>query len=125
MSTIEIGECFLIPSGSGKHLFVVCTRITKDGFHLLASVSSIKSGKYYDPSCVLEVGAHEFVTKRSFVDYSKTQQMTPEAIHKQLKLGYITARERMPLEVVEQINAGFEKSDRTRPWVFDFLDDLN
>lgn len=71
---VEPGSALLIPSGtnadpSKKHLFVCLTTACEQGEHLLVSVSSIKAGVFHDPTCVIAVGEHDFVTVPSFVEY--------------------------------------------------------
>lgn len=68
---------FLVPSGPKDllHLHVVLTNGDADGFHLVATVGSIKEGMNYDPACVIEPGEHSFITVRSFVIYALTEPM--------------------------------------------------
>jgi hypothetical protein len=74
-----VKDTFLIPSGDGLHLYVVITPRCLRDHHLIVSVSSIKQGRYYDPTCELEVGRHSFVTRPSFVHYGSAR--TVDAPH--------------------------------------------
>lgn len=64
-------DTLFIPSGpEGDHLFVITTDACTQGKHILASMSRIKEGRRYDPTCILEVGVHPFVRTRSFIAYN-------------------------------------------------------
>ena len=119
------GDAFLIPSGpSGHHMFVVCTGEAPDGSRLLLSISTIREGRYHDPTCVLEPGIHPFVKVPSFVDYSKAEQRHSAHILKCLDAGLFIGQQRVEEAVVARILDGIYNSDRTKNWVFDFLRSL-
>ncbi|UXT64145.1 hypothetical protein FY133_00570 [Agrobacterium tumefaciens] len=63
----------LIPSGPShdpdrKHLFVVCTDACDEEKQLIVPVSGY-SNNLCDGTCILEIGEHEFITKRSYAFY--------------------------------------------------------
>jgi hypothetical protein len=71
------GDALLIPSGpSGdpdrKHLHCIITDRCGAEMHLLVCVESVGPG-YHDPSCLLEIGEHDFITKQSWVNYRHTR----------------------------------------------------
>lgn len=64
----------LIPSGSiakpdGKHLFVILNDVCRDGCHALVSISTIREGQHHDATCIVEAGEHEFVQRKSYIEY--------------------------------------------------------
>lgn len=122
---VELGDTFLVPSGpSGSHFFVVCTGENADGFRLLVSISTVREGRFYDPACLIDPGAHPFVKSLSFVSYSKAEQRLSDHILRCLEQGVFIRKPAASPELVEQIIAGIERSEFTRNWVFDFLADL-
>ena len=57
MTTIEPGDTFLYPyPGDIKHLHIIIEKIIDKNVCLCVFVSSIRSGKGYDASCVLNAG---------------------------------------------------------------------
>jgi hypothetical protein len=71
------GSSFLAPSGprDGMHMHVVLTDADKDGFHLLATISTIRNETNYDATCEIEAGEHEFITARSYVLFKLANTM--------------------------------------------------
>lgn len=121
-SKVNVGDCFLVPSGpTGHHMFVVCTAVSQDGQHLLISVSTTREGRYYDPACELEAGCHPFIKAKSHVVYSKPEIRTPELIDRCLSSGVFIRKPPLSPEVMERVLDGFDRSDRTRPWVLEML----
>lgn len=118
------GNTFLVPSGPRNldHLFIVCSGPSAPPDHrLIVSISSIKEDKFNDPTYELEVGAHEFVTRPSFVAYRHAEQRTSGHIEGCILSGAFTARADLDAKVLERVMSGFHKSDFTAPWVFGFL----
>jgi hypothetical protein len=74
-----VKDTILIPSGNGLHLYAIITPQCRWGHHLIVSISSIKQGRYHDPTCELEAGKHSFVTRPSFVHYGSAR--TVDAVH--------------------------------------------
>lgn len=118
------GNTFLIPSGPSDlmHLFIVCSGPSDPpDFRLIVSISSIKKGKFHDPTCILEAGEHEFVTAPSFVAYRHAGQRTSGQIQRCIASGEFVPRADLGMKVLQRVMSGFDDSDFTEPWVFDFL----
>jgi hypothetical protein len=95
------------------HLHVVLTEACKDGMHLIASASSIKEDVYHDPTTVLAVGEHKFITKPSFIAYRLTCTMVAAHIEKMIKLNYYKPQLSVTDEICQRICDGVEKSEHT------------
>lgn len=71
----------LIPSGTEqdpdrKHLFILLNNpVTDEKLVLLVSLSTLRPDRPHDPTCIITPadGAHDFVQRASFVDYSKAR----------------------------------------------------
>jgi len=64
-------DTLFIPSGpKGDHLYVITTDACGKGMHVLACLCSIKEGQFYDETCLVTVGEHEFVTRDSYIAYN-------------------------------------------------------
>lgn len=111
----------LIPSGPKAdqfrpHLFIMlCGPVTEQKLILLASLSSIKPGQYFDPACQIlpEETALEFVTKPSFIDYSKLRLKPADAIQRGLDSGELTSIGLIEPELLKRITIGLHCSKRT------------
>lgn len=71
-AALGVGDALLIPSGPDDHMFVILATANHGKAHethLIANFSSVKTGIYFDPACVVDAGAHAFLTRRSFVAY--------------------------------------------------------
>jgi hypothetical protein len=69
------GATLLIPSGAGKHLFVVLNNPVPFPGHgsqpcvALVNVSTVRKDIPFDTTCVLPAGCHAFVAAESYVRY--------------------------------------------------------
>jgi hypothetical protein len=88
---------------------------------LLAPISSIKEGVFYDSACTIEAGEHEFITKRSFVAYRHAQPRSASKIDGCLQAGVFIAKPAISAGLMDRIMAGFVVSDFTAPWVLKML----
>ena len=95
------------------HLHVVLTEACKDGMHLIASASSIKEDVYHDPTTVLAVGEHKFITKPSFIIYKLACTIAGARIEKLIKLNYYKPQPSVTDEICKRICDGVEKSEHT------------
>ena len=109
----------LIPSGTvadpgKKHLFFILTNRCADGFHLAISMSSIKSGRVHDPTCLLKVGDYPFIDRDSFMSYRLSRQLHHEGIKNGVESPLYIAKEDCNLDVLQRIIDGVEVSHRYR-----------
>lgn len=121
---ILAGNAFLIPSGPQDylHLHIVCSH--GGGVpdqRVLVSISSIKDGKFFDPTCIVEAGEHTFVNKKSFVEYRHTQERSALKIVACINNGGYVPKADISPDLLERVIKGFYKSDFTAPWVLSLL----
>lgn len=105
-----------MPSGpleDGQHLYVVATNPCDEDKALLVSLSSVKEGRFHDPSCVIEVGEHPFVTKRSFVEYRVSRILRCDHVVKCVAGWVFTPKAEVSDALFGKIEAGIEASDFT------------
>lgn len=83
-------------------------------------VPVITARKKSDTTCVLDVGDHDFIVRKSCVHYARADVRTVEHL---AKCGSL----RSPLtdDVLERVCAGIFDSPYTRPWVKEFYEDNN
>lgn len=120
----------LVPSGSsanpdGKHLFVIVNDACPDGKHALVSFSTIREGQHYDPTCVLEPGAHDFVKQRSFVCYQFSRIDFTDHLIKCVQGWTFTEKPPVSDDLLAKIIAGIPVSDFTPRYVEVYCRKLN
>lgn len=74
-------DAFLIPTGPDLsedqfHFFVVLTDPAKHDSVLLVNATTLHPNVPYDPACILEVGDHAFIRRRSYILYSKARKIS-------------------------------------------------
>jgi hypothetical protein len=103
------------------HLFVVLTNQCDSKQHLLASISSVKEGRWHDPTCVLEEDAHPWLGHQSYVLYQRPQQLTHAGIIKCVKSGLYIPKENCNEAVLKKICAGVNDSAMTPRWAKEYF----
>jgi len=108
----------LIPSGppedyDRKHLFIILTDKDETGRHLIVSTSSVKNGKYYDKTTILESGCHSFITRESYVFYQMADIVRGEQLVKGVEGWLYTPKEPVSAQVFAAICQGLPQSDDT------------
>lgn len=95
-----------------EHLFVLMTDpIGVDKEILLVSVSSIKQGAWYDDSCLLYKGDHEFIKRPSFVSYHHSKIITADSLISGVNKDMFRPCGTVTDEVMALICKGLEESD--------------
>jgi len=119
----------LIPSGDTDHLFVLLTdpvevRTGKGREVLLVNLSSVKSEKNVDSSCILHPGDHPFITRKSFIRYGRGFPRIEKErnIIRKVQMGDWHPREDFAPEVFSRICSGLEASPKTSPKIRRFYD---
>ena len=81
---------------------------------LTVMVTSIKEGRAYDAACVLDVGDHPYITKRSYLLYRMADAQLADHISKMVELSYYEVNEDMGAEVFERIARGLFDSEEVK-----------
>ncbi len=117
----EQGKSVLVPSGPNEgqmHLFailinpVVFAAYGKRPQVLMVCMCSIKEGIPFDDACVLDIGEHQFVRHRSYIDYSKCQLHAAEDIEAKVQAGIVVPHEDCSLKLIRRIIASADASKR-------------
>tara|TARA_R110002073_G_scaffold332202_1_gene517802 strand:- start:32 stop:418 length:387 start_codon:yes stop_codon:yes gene_type:complete len=123
---VEFGGTFLVPSGPADylHLHVIATpNIDAPDMRLLVPISSIKPDSFFDETCIIETGEHEFITKRSYVAYRHIQQRSASKISACLQSGEFILKPNLQQHVLARLVTGISTSLFTAPWVLAFVRD--
>jgi len=68
-------DAFLVPSGTGNHIFFLMTDPAKNDEILLLNITTVRAGMPHDSSCYLDVGDHNFITHQSYVSYAHARRV--------------------------------------------------
>jgi hypothetical protein len=114
------GATLLIPTGAGKHLFVVLNDpVVLEGYGtqgcvVLVNVSTVRQEIPYDDTCVLEAGSHRFVTARSYVRYQDARVYRASDLARLVAQGVFSPHEPVSADLVQRMKAGLGASPRTK-----------
>ena len=122
----------LIPSGPAfdsdrYHLFIVINDPVPhsgEGEVLLVSVSTVKTQSYYDQTCLLSTGSHEFIKQDSFIDYGKARIETVQKLMDGVSQGKLIPKQPMDNEPFQRVYAGLFSSPHIKKKIKQFLDQL-
>ena len=122
----------LIPSGPAfdpdrYHLFIVINDPVPhsgEGEVLLVSLSTVKMLSYYDQTCLLSAGCHEFIKQDSFIDYGKARIETAQKLMDGVSQGKLIPKQPMDDEPFQRVYAGLFSSPHIKKKIKQFLDQL-
>ena len=129
MPNIFSGQTFLAKTGSlsdssRKHLYVVLTEpvdtATRKDCIVWVSWSSVKENRFHDRTCLLDVGDHPFITKRTWVNYEHAAIVTVEEIRKNSNRGILVENDPLKEQVINRMVEGLCASDDTPMEVVEF-----
>ena len=108
---IEIGDSFFPIGHAHPHLRVVISYPEKDSEKVLLVNFTGHEGEYRDDSCILEIGEHPFITKRTSICYKDASFATVGQLNKLLKLRKIEKREPVSSAVLTKILEGADVTE--------------
>lgn len=110
------GVALLIPSGPEdmRHLFFILTTADADKNHLLANISTWRQNTFFDDTCVLRQGDHDFIRAKSFVEYRFAKIQASAEIKKKVDAGEFIYKPPPSPDVLQKICDGVIKSPHTR-----------
>lgn len=98
--------------GYGEHLWFIVSDPAFDGEHVvIANFTGFKS--WQDPTCIVDVGDHPFITKKTCVYYAKSKIVTSADLETQLSCGSIILGEPLSPDLLKKIRDGAAASRRT------------
>lgn len=110
----------LAPSGPTNHLHVICNDpvyypINDCYCILVVNISSVKPSVPHDPSCILQVGDHDFIKHPSYVVYAEAVIWRVDTVAKRHKEGEIVPHKDMSEATFARILSGFDVSEQVSP----------
>ena len=121
------GSAILIPTGNEHHLFFVLNDPAAQPPHqvLLVNITTLRNLPSEDTTCILKAGDHPFITRDSYIAYSKCRIESRDALNRHLESGLFMEREQASTEVIEAIINGLHTSKRVKPYVKNFWSELS
>ena len=122
--TVKAGSAFFVPSTggffnpAGSHLFVALTDPDEKGDFISVSVMTLRGN--LDQTCVLEVGDHEFVTRRSCVNYLQANKQYAVQTEKDLTSGNCKPAADVKPELLARMRRGLLASGNTPQFILDY-----
>jgi hypothetical protein len=102
----------LVPYDERPHLWAVMNDACKDGLCMLVMISSIKAGRSYDNTCVLQQGDHPFIDHDSYVVYRLAYTSRADHIGNMVDKKIYIPKEDWDVHVFNRIAAGIYQSDQ-------------
>ena len=114
----KIRDTLLIPSGPANdpdrmHLHGVLTEKCENSCHFVVCIESIIDGAYHDDTCEVEPGEHEFIKKKSYVNYRRAQVCKADRLKKMVDGWVYRPKEPLSQQLWERMCQGIEKSKFT------------
>lgn len=96
------------------HLHVICTDQDRFGLMLVVPLCSLQPYTR-DRACVLGIGDHPFIKRRSFIDFGKAEISEFDTLKEGLRRCEIEALDDCREDIFEQICRGLTESTGIRP----------
>ena len=110
---MHAGACYLKPSGPDNklHLYVVLVDPNCHGIMLWVPVCSVRTDIYYDSSCLLEEGDHDFIKTASYVAYNFADRVHANHLEKMVRLNAYRLKPDASARVLQAILTGLASTD--------------
>jgi len=114
MSSFRKGDTYWGPlkrSTSIPHLWIILSDPSSaDGKFVAANVTDFENNQG-DTTCVLEIGEHPCITKRSVINYSDAQTVDESSLQRLERSGYVEKRQPLTGHLLAKVQEGALKSD--------------
>ncbi len=119
---MEIRDCFR--GGVGQHLNIIVSDPTQVPEKLLiVTATTLREGKFHDPSCVLNAGDHPFIIHKSYIAFQYAKTRPDKELDRLLASGSIILEEKISEEILRRIHIGAATSDHIALGFRDLLRD--
>lgn len=124
MSPIYAGQSLYINliEGPKPHLWFMLTDPSGDSPSVVSVMVRTAKSKT-DPTLILDVGAHPFITQPTCVDYSTAKLVSISIFEEGISNDVIEVREDMSPELLEIVQQSLLASPRTKNYVIDYCRD--
>jgi hypothetical protein len=92
-----------------------------EGLVAVVNITSIYAGVYYDPTCVLQAGEHEFVDRPSYVLYEEAKIESARALSRGVNDLSFVPKPNISAKLFERICNGLLESEATPQKVFKYV----
>jgi len=114
----RVGTTFLMTSGPAHdpnkmHLHIICTDPCINNCQLIVSVATYRDP--YDATCILNVGDHPFICRKSYVVYGAIKIENCSTIDNGLRRKIFRLKQSMRTDVLQRVCDGILLSPHTKP----------
>ncbi|MGM0832251.1 MAG: hypothetical protein ACQEUK_05385 [Pseudomonadota bacterium] len=116
----------LILSGPVNHLHIIMNDPVyypeRDYYGvLLVNISSVRPGRRYDRTCLIEAGEHPFIRHQSYVVYGDAVVKSADDISQFVSTGEFSARDPVDEINYQRVLEGFDRSPKVAPKIKRFI----
>lgn len=115
----------LIPSGPvGNHLFGIVSDACPQGQQILLSFSTVREGRYHDPTCLVSVGEHPFIVDPSWIVYRDARIEQTAKLTRMVESGYYQTNDVLDEDLAARMFGGVGISDHTPRYVIRYSEGI-
>jgi len=116
----------LMITGPTDHLHIVMNDPVFSAEHnansiLVVNISSVRPSIPHDPTCILEQGCHNFVTRQSYVAYDRAVVLNSERVATRINDGEFRTLDPCSEELFARVLTGFATSQFVLPKISRFI----
>lgn len=117
---LDIGDTFIskLPPKNIPHLCIIISPPADDNLVLRVNLTSYKQNRYNDESCILNIGDHEFITRKSIINYRDIEIVNIKTLEQRFKTGIIESHIRVRRNIIKKIINGALISDDIPGWAY-------
>lgn len=104
----------LMPFQPDLHLFAIMNDPCPAKLCLVVMVTSVRANRKHDPTCILDVGDHPFITHPSYMLYRMAETIRADQISARITKRVYIPKEDFPPAVFNRIASGLYTSEETR-----------
>jgi hypothetical protein len=104
------GVTFLFPIGENPHLYFILTMPLQRDEEEKILIVNITSVRLKGEDYTLNVGDHEFIEHKSYLNYSKAEIVSVEDLERNLRRGKLKIKETVGMDTVKYICEGLRES---------------
>jgi len=123
--TITPGDVFHVPLPRKDfcHIHIIITSVDQNtGAFLCVPVDSWENQRLSDPTVILNVGDHKFITKKSYINYDEAKILNYDQISLWFMDGSAKKFDPLDQDLFEKVRLGVKKSIHTNDRCREFYD---
>ena len=112
-----------MPYNGSLHLFAILTDPDEHDSMLAAMVTSVKPGRAFDKTCILNVGDHRFIKHESYIAYVIAETPRVMHVHNMIRKNSFICDDDFSQTALERITDGVFDSPETKDRIYNYAYD--